>query len=114
MKGVELPITALIIIALGLLVLLGVVALWMGGWSGGSTGVNVEAAKAAACGVVMREEAGCSTTTPSTILLDGTEPGVPAFDVPGAADNLQMLCETFYGVTAGSASECRQVCGCAS
>jgi hypothetical protein len=117
MKGLELPINALIIIVIAVLVLLGIAALWMSGWGGGSQGVTVEAAKAAACGVVMRDSRGCMSVTPSTITFDGNTPTVPKFDINKdnlftAADNLQLLCSTYYGTGAAAASDCRKICGC--
>ena len=112
MKGIELPINALIIVALALLVLLGIVALWMSGWGGGSQGITIEAAKAAGCGALMRSAGGCTTVDPSIILFDGSTAGVPLFDVPGGADNLQRLCEYYYGVAAADLVACRKVCGC--
>ncbi len=78
-----------------------------------------ETAKQAACKIVMSDVRGCQSATPGTIVLDGTYMGIPAFDangngiIPEAADTLQVLCETYFGVTPGDASGCRRICGCA-
>ncbi len=116
MKGIELPINALIIIAVALLVLLGIVALWMSGWSGGSQGVTIEAAKAAGCGALMRNSSGCTGADPSYIYFNGNTPPVPKFDVNGDSsinteDNMTALCMRYYG-TGTDKNACRRVCGC--
>jgi hypothetical protein len=131
MKGIELPVNALIIISIALLVLLGIVALWMSGWGTGAQGVTVEAAKAAGCGALLRDSRGCAAVLPSGIYFDGNNATVPKFDVNkdgkicpagpdgiegttddcAPADSLQFLCSTYYG-TGATASACRQVCGC--
>ena len=125
MKGIELPINALIVIAIALLVLLGIVALWMSGWSGGSQGITLEAAKSTGCGALMRNSSGCSAVDPSIIIYHGLTPTVPTFDVNGDGkvgvvdtanlDNLTTLCIIYYGVpndSASSKSPCRRICGC--
>ena len=118
MKGIELPVNALIIITVAIVVLLGIVALWMTSWGGGSQGVTIEAAKAAGCGELMRTGAGCTGVDPATIIYDGTNAHlhVLRFDANGdgiagaATDTLQALCNRYYGTT--TASDCRKVCGC--
>ena len=119
MKGIELPINALIIIVVAVLVLLGIVALWMSGWGGGSQGVTIEAAKASGCAALMRDAAGCTSVDPATILYDGgtTSKSAFKFDVKSDGDttndNLQVLCDTYYGTSgATKASDCRKICGC--
>jgi len=120
MKGIELPINALIIIVVAILVLLGIVALWMSGWGGGSQGVTVEAAKATGCGALMRSAGGCTGVTPANIFYDGQNlvNHVLKFDADGdgtagdadGTDNLQSLCTRYYN--AATPSDCRKVCGC--
>jgi hypothetical protein len=128
MKGIELPINALIIITVAVLVLLGIVALWMSSWGGGSQGVTVEAMKAAGCGALMRDARGCTSIDPATqIYFDGSTATVPKFDInkdgkfcpagptcvaADPADSLQLLCSTYYGTSATGASDCRKICGC--
>jgi hypothetical protein len=140
MKGMELPVNALVIILIAVLVLLGIVALWMGGWVAGAQGVTIEAAKAAACSELMRYYLGCTALEPYTIgisnfdankngaILSGILPGdwCWAIGVPGGAlacpaksvcgttstgkDNLASLCSCYY--SAWTASDCRKLCGC--
>ena len=117
MKGIELPISTLIIIAVALLVLLGIIALWMAGWGGGSTGVSVDTAKAAACGVLMRNVSGCTTVDPDSIVFNSSQYPVPDFDVDQdgvireiADDTLRDLCDRYYRTS--DDTSCRKVCGC--
>lgn len=117
MKGIELPINTIIVIAIALLVLLGITALWMSSWGGGSQGVTMEAAKAAGCGALMRNSTGCAGADTTAINYTGTYPAVPRMDVNNdhnidGGDTLQHLCETYYGVAAGDQVGCRRVCGC--
>jgi len=137
MKGLELPLSTIVIIAMVLIVLLGIVALWISGFGGGATAISVEAAKSAGCGRLMRDIRTCSAVDPyGEIPFDGSVPGVPKFDVnkdglfcsviasvPPAVgpcagqptDTLQTLCETYYGISPTDAqrfSQCRKVCGC--
>ncbi len=121
MKGIELPISTLVIIALVLLVLLGVLSLWMSGWVGGAGSISVEAAKNSGCSLLMRNYQTCASVNPASIIYDSTNPccyGIVDYDVnqdgttgtPGV-DTLQALCGRYYG--APTASDCRKVCGCA-
>ena len=117
MKGIELPINVLVIVAVAVIVLLGIIALYFGGFVGPAGLMTQEAAKTQGCNRVMSAVGGCQSATPASILFDGTTGSVGKFDANGdgsitAADTLQALCEKFYGVAAGSAAGCRQVCGC--
>ena len=122
MKGTELPITTLIIIVVVLLVLLGVASLWMSGWSGGSTGMGVEAVKATACAELMTR--GCDTNPwnvpvnfdadydgsvmPLTLCDDSC--GNTGVD----CDNLLTLGKCWFGCE-GAADEAtcvKKLCGC--
>jgi len=116
MKGIELPINALIIIVVAVLVLLGIVSLWMSGWGGGSQGITIEAAKAAGCGALMRNSTGCTGVDTDYIYYDGSVLTVPRFDANGDgsfthADNLTELCARYYS-TGTDKSSCRRICGC--
>jgi hypothetical protein len=132
MKGVELPISTIVIIALILLVLLGVVALWISGFGGGAQGVTLEAAKSTACAEVMRYYLGCSAKDPKDVTIpnfdanangksgiteatqrfNDADPNIctstSSYLING--DNLQLLCYCYYN--AKTASDCRKVCGC--
>jgi len=138
MKGIELPINALIIIVVAVLVLLGIVALWMSGWGGGSQGVTIEAAKSAACSELMRYYAGCTAKEPYTIGISGFDADRDGSPDMGTAakswcwtatspagctakskcdgtiatdkDNLASLCSCYYN--AWTAADCRRLCGC--
>jgi len=139
MKGVELPISTIVIIALVLIALLGIVALWISGFGGGATGISIEAAKSTACAEVMRYHEGCTAKKTKDVQIsnfdadqDGvvgiadagtvwcwlaTDPGCAAVStcrntVVGATerDNLAALCKCFYN--AQTDSDCRRVCGC--
>jgi hypothetical protein len=136
MKGIELPINALVIIIIAVLVLLGIAALWMSGWGGGSQGVTVEAAKAAACSALMRNYAGCSAIFPKDITIsnfdanmngatgaaeattnfnNGALPSCNSATLPAQnGDNLQTLCYCYYNTKtiATAVADCRKLCGC--
>ena len=116
MKGIELPINILVVVAVAVIVLLGIVALYFAGFIGPATTINQGAAKNSGCNYVMNNPNGCQTVTPSTIVF-GAAGGPPKFDVDGngqytAADTLQALCEKYYSVAPGDAVGCRKVCGC--
>ena len=117
MKGVELPINILVIIAVAVIVLLGIIALYFSGFMGPASLMNQNAALNAGCKSVMSNINGCQSAIPANVLFDGTYMGIGKFDANGdgqvtAADTLQALCEKYYGVTAGDASGCRKECGC--
>jgi len=114
-KGIELPINILVVIAVAIIVLLGVIALYFSGFMGPAGVISSESAKNAACQRVMRNPAGCVTVDPSTILLDGSIAGVPGFDADNdgdvdADDDLLDLCQNYFGAT--TKSDCRKLCGC--
>lgn len=117
MKGVELPISTLVIVVLALIILLGILALFFGVWTPGSTGISLEAAKNNACQMLL--STGCGS--PGTIAINGfdankdgtqsagTENSYPA-TCSGGNDNLARLCRCWYGA---DESDCRtQICNC--
>ena len=111
MKGIELPINILVVIAVAVIVLLGVIALYFGGFIKPAELINQEAAKSKYCALVMRDPTGCSTVDPAGIIITD-------FDANGdgtidATDTLQALCETYYNIETGEKSDCRRTCGCA-
>ena len=107
MKGVELPINILVIVAIAVIVLLGLVALYFTGFGPFSATAGQEAIKNQAC-VDLNPRAGC-IDDPSTIVVN--------YDVvdkdTGAdlADNWQTFADQFYGC-AGDSSCARRICGC--
>ena len=128
LKGIELPVNALIIVILAVLVLLGILAMYAGVWSPSSGGVNLEAAKDNACH--MLASMGCSVH-PAAIPVNnfdadgsgkfnpgssvcGCEP--PACTTPGGtqADNLWNLCTCKYKMPQDPVGcvQCMKMCGC--
>ena len=93
MKGVELPINILVIVAIAVIVLLGLVALYFTGFGPFSQVAGQEAIKNQACAALNPRE-GC-TTDPYTLEVN--------FDVDGdgtiaiAQDNWGKFAEAFYG-----------------
>ena len=110
-KGIELPINVLVIIAVAVIVLLGIIALYFGGFIGPAGAMSSEGAKVKYCGVLMKDLHGCSTVDPDTILItdfDANDDGTCC----DANDNLGALTRTFYGATDAISS--RAVCGCSA
>jgi len=126
MKGIELPINILVIIAVAVIVLLGVIALYFSGFMGPAGVMTQNSAKQKYCAIIMRSPNGCQ----GGIALNSTQIG--DFDAnrdgkmdPGNtwvwgttqcitvanADNLAALLNCYYGV--GSESEGLKACGCA-
>ena len=67
MKGIELPINILVIVAVAIIVLLGVVALFYSSWFSGTGPVSAGSATTSACNQASR--VGCSAATPLTIAV---------------------------------------------
>jgi len=133
MKGIELPINALIIIAVAVIVLIAIVAMFYPAFSSGSGTVTLETAKSQACRA-LAEGNSCSTILGlNTIVIYGFDAdksntnnpgtgtgtscptlaaaGPPA--VPASQDNLYMLCKCYYQIdVATHPEECRKLCGC--
>ena len=126
MKGVELPLNTIVIIAIVLLVLLGVLSLWTGGWGGQALGVDIESVRAKACAELIRR--GCDTS-PAYIWIydfdadkDGVVGDVGNWHVvcgqspPGVpGDNLLQLCRCWYGfdmLDPDLFRKCKELCGC--
>ena len=127
MKGVELPLNTIVIIAIVLLVLLGVLSLWTGGWGGQALGVDLETARAKACAELIRR--GCDTSAVSVHIYDFDadqdgllDPGNwitvncaegPPGNAINRADNLAMLCYCWYGIDMSDLyNKCKKLCGC--
>jgi len=62
-KGIELPINILVVVAVAVIVLLGVVALYFSGFMGPAGIMSQESAKQKYCALVMRSPDGCSGGT---------------------------------------------------
>jgi len=106
MKGIELPINVMVILALAVIVLFAVLMIFMGVWAPLGQTVTPKAALDAAC--LKLVTMGCETNL--------AEIYVTNFDADGngktgdKADNLKVLCasKTFNKDEDG----CRTVCGC--
>jgi hypothetical protein len=124
MKGVELPINILVVVAIAVIVLLALVALYFIGFGPFSTSISIEGVKNAACSELVRR--GCVDLT-NTIGVnfdadgDGRVGGVGTWTfltsvcnvsppAVGAGDNLASLCECQYSRT--SEAVCKRLCGC--
>ncbi len=127
MKGVELPLNVMVVIAVVLLVLLGVLSLWMGGWGGQAFNVDLERVRSEACAELIRR--GCADTSITDIWIydfDADQDGVVGdagdwFVICGQAppgvpgDNLAQLCRCWYGIPSWGSTlqrECKKLCGC--
>ena len=129
MKGISLPINTLIIVVIGLVVLLGIVAMWFGGFSPFSTSISVEGAKNALCDEEVREGCDDETRMQTIDSFDankngavgaaeatqnfnwGAPPACTSATLPANhGDNLASICYCFYGRT--TEASCRKLCGC--
>ena len=113
MKGVELPINVLVIVAIAIVVLLGLVGLFLAGFLGGSTTFTVAQAKNNACAQLVQR--GCATTStldvPAGYDVDGN--GVITFNSSATGENLQYFCQQKFGVAANNTLACkRNICTC--
>ncbi len=60
MKGIELPISTLVILVIALIVLVGIIAFFLGVWTPGTGGIQLEAIKSSACQRLI--STGCTTS----------------------------------------------------
>ncbi|MFH1474102.1 MAG: hypothetical protein ABIE55_04420 [Candidatus Aenigmatarchaeota archaeon] len=123
MKGMELPISTIVIIVIVMVVLLAIIAFFFGVWDPGVGGISLESAKNNACQMLI--SIGCND--PEKIIVnnfDADKDGdlnegignyAPSASACGDSnqnmgDNLLMLCVCWYGV---SREECRtNICHC--
>ena len=114
MKGLELPISTIVVIVIVLIVLLAVVALFFGVWNPGRSSISLEAAKNNACQMLI--STGCVDSNNIIIRdFDADGDGNYGVDATGTPvdsdDTLLALCQTYYNINIDS--ECRtQVCHC--
>jgi hypothetical protein len=104
MKGVELPINVLVIVAIAIIVLLGLVALYFLGFGPFSTGVSLQAAKSQGCQALVNQGCGDTDITVS-------------YDVDGSGtidedDTLQALMEKSFGCTVDDIACTKRACAC--
>ncbi|MDD5417187.1 MAG: hypothetical protein PHU12_04390 [Candidatus Aenigmarchaeota archaeon] len=111
MKGLELPVNMLVVVAVAVIVLLGVVALFMTGLTPFGNVTGLQDAKSQGCSIVVTS--GCSPNLNlENIAIDNFE----------GADNLYGLCHDYYGCDAldiddeddviANTACCMKVCGC--
>jgi hypothetical protein len=127
MKGIELPINALIIIILALIVLLAILGLFYGVWPSSTKSVNIETAKNNACQILISMRCLVGPETIHISDFDADEDGVvgdpggwtqgtpcPTLATNGAiGDNLASLCACYYNTD--NAQDCKtNVCGCST
>jgi len=107
MKGVELPISTMVIVVIALVILLAILALFFGVWTPGSSGMNLEAAKNSACQMLV--STGCHDNIESIYTKDfdadkdgsfdqGTGLGECSDPAESSQDNLYMLCKCWYNI----------------
>jgi len=134
MKGVELPINILVIVAVAVVVLLGIVALYFVGWSPFPATVGLESAKNEGCRQLVQERR-CGTDTWNIEIdnFDADQDGAVGSQDTGivvgpcrgtvgqAEDTLFMLCYCHYAMdqigppaltTDQVNARCKELCGC--
>jgi hypothetical protein len=128
MKGIELPINILVIIAVAVIVLLGVIALYFSGFMGPAKVLDQNSAKQKYCAVVMRSPTGCQggIALNSILITDfdadqdtqldfgnvfAWADACPTALAGAQKDNLAALLRCYYGIA--SESEGLKSCGCA-
>jgi hypothetical protein len=115
MKGAELPINVLIILALAVIVLIAVLLMFYTPFSTGSSTVSLDTAKSQACHSLISGY-GCSTTVDLKLIAvynynaDDDANG----NMNTLQDNLQALCEHKYQIPATDTAACRKLCGCSA
>ena len=120
MKGVELPINILVIVAIAVIVLLGLIALYFVGWGPFAGVAGLEGVKNEACReLVQGQNCGVETLTItiSNFDADGDGSNDPtqvftwtAPDNSTDGDNLAALCYYRYARTSDAA--CKTLCNC--
>jgi len=136
MKGIELPISTIVVMILVLIVLIAIVGLFYGVWPSGSQAATLESAKSNACQMLTSMN-GCKSTddgVTKAIVINNFDANQDGVNNPGitagsalpckdniahsSQDNLFMLCKCWYNI--GGADKdindnCKkQVCGCST
>lgn len=119
MKGLSLPINVLVIVVIAIIVLLGVVAIYFGGFSPFSSAISVEGAKNGACSELVRKNCAVNpgaiviqnfNANNDTSINPGAEPSLTTLTCNAGSDNLARLCACFYQRT--NNVDCKRLCGC--
>jgi len=127
MKGVELPINILVIVAIAVIVLLGLVAVYFVGFNPFSSVAGIEGIKNDACRVLVQGK-NCAELT-SNIVFDGamlrqfdanknnamvatavSSWGTACPDALWTGDNLAALCACYY--SRSTEAQCKALCSC--
>jgi hypothetical protein len=127
MKGIELPINILVMVAIAVIVLLGMVALYYVGSGQFGRSVTIQAAQNDACGVMVRSNCASDSNSIEINNFDANMNGKIGDDEEGSGwtwgtagdvcgtnseggDNLAALCACYAGRT--TEAQCKQLCGC--
>ena len=120
-KGLELPINVLVIVALAVIVLLGIIALYMLGTGGPISSISLAGAKQSACSTLIRQNS-CNVATSSVDVqfdvanatLETCTSATSAYCADGSVttevDTLDKLLDTYYGTT--NEQTRKKACGC--
>ena len=127
MKGVELPINILVIVAVAVIVLLGLIALYFSGFLGPAGTITAQTAKGKYCAMVTQNPNGCEYLASGGVDLsliqvtefdanqDGTINAGNTFVWADACrtktDNLIALLKCHFGIT--TERDAKKACGCA-
>jgi hypothetical protein len=104
MKGIELPINVLVIVAIAVIVLLGLVVLYFIGFNPFSGSVSLTSLKSQGCSnFTLNYDCGRRGANTNDISLPGNSYGVYT---------LQELCEDYLNVSSGDTAGCAALCGC--
>jgi hypothetical protein len=126
MKGIELPINVLIIVAVAIIVLIALVAMFYPNFKSSSTVVNSDIYKSSACQIMIDRKC---TPSPSDITIanfdadkNGKQDSGSGWTFSTATtslcakatntnkDNLASLCDCYYSIT--NENSCKALCGC--
>ena len=126
MKGVELPINALIIIVLAIIVLVAIIAMFYTGIKSPQNTLSAQAALDRAC--MKLHNYNCNVETKTITIddfdadMDGTLDPLsggnfqcnPSNPDPNTHDNLRSLCACYYQITDFNTGEndCKKLCQC--
>ncbi|MFH0929510.1 MAG: hypothetical protein V1818_04130 [Candidatus Aenigmatarchaeota archaeon] len=117
MKGIELPISVLVIVVVAAIVLLSVVGLFYGSWFNISGVISLEAVKSSSCKRLL----GNCRNDVNFVVIDNFDADKDGSLDPGIAidgcmekggtsqDNLYMLCKCHYSA---DEEQCRDICMC--
>lgn len=118
MKGIELPINVLIILAVAIIVLIAIIAMFYPAFTNGSGTASMDLAKSQACRslVVGYDCKNSGTNTPATSAGALGSVKVDNYDVDGllgpnsVGDTLWNLCTMKYQISTDA--DCRKLCNC--